>query len=160
MLERFESPHLLSPILGESSLPPIPNFSIYRGFEFPHLPFLPLGVRVHPLLSPERDFFSLTKFSRSNSSSTPRFSDCQVLFLISALFFCKTIIFTRYFFFITFYLRYTISFSVYTARLDIGKRFKRTNITQTVPNVSSYISWMPEKYWTNYCKAHFLWLNV
>ena len=26
-----------------------------------------------------------------------------------------------------------------TARLDIGKRFKRTNITQTVPNVSSYV---------------------
>ena len=27
-----------------------------------------------------------------------------------------------------------------TARLDIGKRFKRMNITQTVPNVSSYVS--------------------
>ena len=26
-----------------------------------------------------------------------------------------------------------------TARLDIGKRFKRTNITQTVPNVSSNV---------------------
>ena len=26
-----------------------------------------------------------------------------------------------------------------TARLDIGKRFKKTNITQTVPNVSSYV---------------------
>ena len=32
------------------------------------------------------------------------------------------------------------------ARLDIGKRFKRTNITQTVPNVSSYVHRMPEKY--------------
>ena len=43
----------------------------------------------------------------------------------------------------------------YTARLDIGKRFKKTNITQTVPNVSSYVPWMPEKYWINHCKAHF-----
>ena len=43
----------------------------------------------------------------------------------------------------------------HTARLDIGKRFKKTNITQTVPNVSSYIPWMPEKYWRNHSKAHF-----
>ena len=41
------------------------------------------------------------------------------------------------------------------ARLDIGKRFRTANITQTVPNVSSNVPWMPRKYWKNNCKAHF-----
>ena len=31
------------------------------------------------------------------------------------------------------------SITRYTARLDIGKRFKKTNITQTVPNISYYV---------------------
>ena len=45
------------------------------------------------------------------------------------------------------------------ARLDKGKRFKTTNITQTVPNVSSYVPWIPEKYWINHCKALFFMIK-
>ena len=44
---------------------------------------------------------------------------------------------------------------LYTVLLDIGLRFRTASITQTVPNVSSNVPWMPKKYWINHCKAHF-----
>ena len=35
--------------------------------------------------------------------------------------------------------KFSIDTILSTARLDIGKRFKKTNINQTVPNVSNYV---------------------
>ena len=45
----------------------------------------------------------------------------------------------------------------HTADLDKGKRFRTTNITQTVPNVSSHVPCMPKKLRIEYCTVH---LNI